>query len=532
MLAECKIGFLGAGNMAEALIHGLIKTAVVPPEQILCANRQNKERLSDLKSRFGVTVMDDPRQLVRDSDVLVLAMKPKDLEEALGPLGAEISAKTLVVSLLAGTPSAKVEALLPHNPPVVRSMPNTCSTIRESVTSIAAGRFAQEQDLKRCEELFGAVGLVLRVSERDLDAVTGLSGSGPAYVYLMIESLIAAGVAHGLDPNVARTLATQTVVGAGRMVQESDEAPAELRRKVTSRGGTTQAGLGVLERRGFASAVGEAVSQATQRSKELANPGTQMLPPSVRRIVVKVGSSTITFPSGHLHQGQVDHLSAQLADLRHMGLEIVLVSSGAIAAGMGRQGLQQRPGELPAKQALAAVGQPLLMQAYQRAFGEHGQAVAQVLLTSEDMVQEQRRRHCIDTIEQLLNWNILPIVNENDTVATDEIAFGDNDTLAAQVALLLNADLLVILTDIDGVYAFDPKLEPTAKPLRLIVGDAEIDTGTPGPQGTGGMATKVAAARLAGAAGITTIIAHGAKADVLRAAIAGEEVGTTWQPSP
>lgn len=250
-----------------------------------------------------------------------------------------------------------------------------------------------------------------------------------------------------------------------------------------------------------------------------------------KRIVVKVGTSTLTHPGGPLHLGRMESLVGQLADLHAEGRDVVLVTSGAVGAGMGRLGFAQRPADLAGKQALAAVGQGVLMQRYEGLFAEYGCTVGQVLLTREDLEDPARRANAAHTMERLFAWRVIPVVNENDTVANEEIRVGDNDTLSARVAVLTGADLLVILSDVDGFYPADPRQHPGLAPLAQVslAGDLESAAGGAGsPGGTGGMVTKVQAARLCAAAGIPMVLAPGARTGVLREVLAGEPVGTLF----
>ncbi|MFZ5823026.1 MAG: glutamate 5-kinase [Bacillota bacterium] len=250
-----------------------------------------------------------------------------------------------------------------------------------------------------------------------------------------------------------------------------------------------------------------------------------------KRIIVKVGTSTLTHPSGHLHLGRMEGLVRQMADLHAEGRQLVLVSSGAVGAGMGRLGLTQRPQEVAAKQALAAVGQGVLMQRYEGLFGEYGRVVGQVLLTRQDLEDPSRRASAAAVIERMLAWGVIPIVNENDTVTSEEIRVGDNDTLSARVAALIGADLLVLLSDVDGLYPADPRTTPGLEPLLYArpTDDLErIAGGAGSANGTGGMLTKVSAARICAAASIPMVLARGERPGVLREILAGEAVGTLF----
>ena len=249
-------------------------------------------------------------------------------------------------------------------------------------------------------------------------------------------------------------------------------------------------------------------------------------------LVIKVGTSTLAHGSGKLNIRRVEWLCRVISDLKNAGNEIILVSSGAIGMGVGKLNLACRPSDMPTKQAAAAVGQCELMYTYDRLFSEYNHTVAQILITGDDIENELRRTHFVNTLERLLELGALPIINENDTVATAEIAVGDNDTLAAIVAVNSGADLLVLLTDIDGLYSADPKKDKTA---RLIPQVDEIDDkirslagGAGSSLGTGGMATKIHAAEICTASGIDMIIARGDNPDVLYDICEGKGAGTRF----
>ncbi|MGI4896817.1 MAG: glutamate 5-kinase [Janthinobacterium lividum] len=252
-----------------------------------------------------------------------------------------------------------------------------------------------------------------------------------------------------------------------------------------------------------------------------------------RRVVVKVGSSSLTTAAGGLDATRLEALVDVLAQRRVDGGDVVLVSSGAIAAGLAPLGLGKRPRDLASQQAAASVGQGLLLAEYTRAFGRAGLKVGQVLLTAEDVVRRTHYGNAQRTLERLLSLGVVPVVNENDTVATHEIRFGDNDRLAALVAHLVRADALVLLSDVDALYDAPPS-QPGAARIRLVRGPgdlAEVSVGAAGAAGvgTGGMATKVEAAAIAVAAGVPTLVTSAAKA---REALAGEEVGTWFAVAP
>ncbi len=250
------------------------------------------------------------------------------------------------------------------------------------------------------------------------------------------------------------------------------------------------------------------------------------------RIVVKVGTSTLAHPTGLLNIRHMESLCKVLSDIKNAGNEVILVSSGAIGMGVGKLSLKARPSEMSAKQAAAAVGQCELMYTYDKLFSEYNHVVGQILVTKSDIQKEERKQNFINTLFKLLEFDALPIINENDTVATEEIAIGDNDTLAAQVAEAAEAELLVLLSDIDGLFTADPRNDPNA---QLIPGVYEITPniialggGQGSSLGTGGMATKLHAAEIAVESGCDMIIANGKDPTVLYDILDGKPVGTRF----
>ena len=254
---------------------------------------------------------------------------------------------------------------------------------------------------------------------------------------------------------------------------------------------------------------------------------------SLRRIVVKVGSNVLTCPEG-LNLPVIDALSHQIMQLERSGQEVILVSSGAMAAGVRKLAIDRRPEAIPARQAVAAVGQAGLILTWEKALARHGKKVAQILLTAEDMTSRKRYLNARNTLNTLLDWGVLPIINENDTVMVDEIRFGDNDNLAAVITLLMDADILINLTDIDGLYDRDPRTHQDAELLTLIstIGrEIERYAGEiAGALGTGGMRSKIKAARKVTAAGVPMIIANGKKDGVLADIFEGRPTGTFFKP--
>jgi glutamate 5-kinase len=254
---------------------------------------------------------------------------------------------------------------------------------------------------------------------------------------------------------------------------------------------------------------------------------------TVRRAVVKVGSNVLTKDNG-LNLEAVESVSRQICELIDRGVEVLLVSSGAMAAGIRKLGLPRRPDEIPRRQAVAAVGQPGLMMEYEKAFEQYGKKVAQLLLTNDGLSNRRRYLNARNTLYTLLSWKVVPIINENDTVSVEEIKFGDNDNLSAMITLLTDADILINLTDIDGLYTKDPRTCPDAELIPAVTdinrGIERFASDIPGALGTGGMLSKIRAARKVTTAGIPMIIAKGEKPDILLNLFAGKSHGTFFVP--
>lgn len=250
------------------------------------------------------------------------------------------------------------------------------------------------------------------------------------------------------------------------------------------------------------------------------------------RVVIKVGTSTLTHQNGNINIRRIENLCKVISDLKNSGLEIIFVSSGAIAMGVGKLGLTEKPQDIPSKQACAAIGQCELMYTYDKLFQEYNHTVAQMLMTGADFENEERHTNFDNTLNRLLEFGVLPIINENDTIATSEIKVGDNDTLSAIIATSANADLLILLSDIDGLYTADPHkdadaaLIPTVNEISEDIMKLAGAAGT--SRGTGGMITKLHAAQICMDAGIDMIIANGSDPEVLYDIFDGKSVGTRF----
>jgi pyrroline-5-carboxylate reductase len=229
------------------MLRGILEAGVLPAQQITVSNHKNSERLSQLSAIYGVRSSQQKNREIASADIIILAMKPFDLQQALQEVRAAITPQQLIVSVVAGASTAAIEAQLPDEVPVIRTMPNTSCFVQESATAISCGKHATPEQIEQVKQIFAAIGTVTLVDEHLLDAVTGLSGSGPAYIYYVIESLMQAGQLAGLSEAICRDLLVQTLYGSARMLKVTGKDPQELRRQVTSPNGTTMAGLAVLE---------------------------------------------------------------------------------------------------------------------------------------------------------------------------------------------------------------------------------------------------------------------------------------------
>ena len=253
----------------------------------------------------------------------------------------------------------------------------------------------------------------------------------------------------------------------------------------------------------------------------------------IKRIVVKVGTSTLTYDTGKINLRRMSKLAQVLSDLKNAGVEIALVTSGAIGVGVGKLGLKERPKDTPGRQAAATVGQCELMFLYDKFFGEYGNITGQLLVTKDDFDDEERHRNLHNSFMKLFEYGAIPVINENDSVAVDEIVFGDNDSLSAHVSKIVDADLLVILTDIDGLFSANPREDENAVLIHCVEEITDetlaIAGGTGTSRGTGGMITKIHAAQIATQAGIDTVVMNGSDPEEIYKLLDGRQIGTLFK---
>jgi pyrroline-5-carboxylate reductase len=272
-----KIAFVGAGAMAEAIIAGLLKEHMFHSEQLWVSNRSNNDRLKDLKNLYNVQTSRDKQLLLQGADIVFLAMKPKDAVIALKAIKPFIHTDQLIISVLAGVSTTSICDVFQDHTPVIRVMPNTSAAIGCSATALSAGEFACEDHIQISKTLFQTIGTVTIMDEDSLHAVTGLSGSGPAYIYYLIEAMEKAGMQTGLTREASKELILQTIIGAAEMLKTSMKSPSQLRNEVTSSGGTTEAGLKILKQYQFQEAIIKCIEQAAERSAEMGKQMTKMI---------------------------------------------------------------------------------------------------------------------------------------------------------------------------------------------------------------------------------------------------------------
>lgn len=269
MLANKTVVFLGAGSMAEAMISGMVEANIIPSEQIIVSNRSNKKRLEELNGKYGVRGLTREELACEEADYFILAMKPKDADAALDSIKEELQPHQALLSVLAGITTDYMEDRLGTGNQVIRVMPNTSSMIGESATAIAPGKYTGMDTVMDAKELLRSIGEVFVLEEDQMDLFTGIAGSGPAYFYYLMEHIEKTAKENGMDPEAARKMGAQTILGAAKMMLTQEDSPEELRKKVTSPNGTTQAGLEALHEYGGGEAISQAVKSAANRSREL-----------------------------------------------------------------------------------------------------------------------------------------------------------------------------------------------------------------------------------------------------------------------
>jgi pyrroline-5-carboxylate reductase len=269
MTADQKVVFIGAGNMTEAIISGVISNQLFQPEQLHVTNRSNTERLAYLKENYNVNISHNMQEIFSGADKIILSIKPKDIQKGLEGIKRYVEENQVLLSVVAGVSTESIQELLDLDIPVIRAMPNTSAAIGRSATALCKGKFATDNHIAAAVSFFETIGTVSVVEEKALHAVTGLSGSGPAYIYYLVEAMETAAINLGLEKDVAKNLVVQTIIGAGEMLKHSPKDPETLRKEVMSPGGTTEAGLQVLSNKNVQEAMIECIERAAKRSEEM-----------------------------------------------------------------------------------------------------------------------------------------------------------------------------------------------------------------------------------------------------------------------
>jgi pyrroline-5-carboxylate reductase len=271
MLKNKKIIFLGAGSMAEAMLAGIVSVEKIPKGQVFVSNKSNKKRLKELEMGYGIKGVTREQVSLKQMDIIILAMKPKDAEAVLLSIKDQLQPHQLVISVLAGITTSFMEHHLKYGQQVIRVMPNTSSMIGESATAISTGTFTQRDQVNNAKDLLSCIGKVFEIKEEQMDIFTGIAGSGPAYFYYLMEHMESAGKEGGLDTETTREIMAQTILGAAKMILEQEETPTQLRENVTSPNGTTAAGLAALAEHGGGKAISQAIKHASNRSNEISS---------------------------------------------------------------------------------------------------------------------------------------------------------------------------------------------------------------------------------------------------------------------
>lgn len=516
-----RYGFIGCGNMGGAVARAVCRG--VGPENVVLANR-TPAKAEALAEALGCRAATND-VVAQDCDVIFLGVKPQmmaDMLAGIAPILAKRSGRFVLVTMAAGLSMARVREMAGGAYPIIRIMPNT-------PVSLGAGMIQYCADGVSDDQMFAFLGAMAPAGRLDaipenlIDAACCVSGCGPAWVYQFIEALADGGVAAGLPRAKAQEYAAQTLLGSARMVLESGSHPGVLKDAVCSPGGSTIQGVRVLEEHAFRGAVTDAVLAAYDKTKEM---GEKLM-----RIVVKIGTSTLAHPGGRLNIRHTEALVKVWSDIKNAGHELIIVSSGATGLGVGKLQIS-RPKDMVTKQAAAAVGQCELMYTYDKLFAEYSHTVAQLLVTWEDFDHPHRLNNLQNTLERLIQLGAVPVINENDPISTEEYSLGDNDRLGALIAKYTHADLLVLLSDIDGLYTADPHTHPEATLIHRVESVTpeieQLGGGSNSGLGTGGMSAKLTAAKIATGAGVDMVIANGANANVLYDIVDGKDVGTRF----
>ncbi|MFB6216001.1 MAG: glutamate 5-kinase [Candidatus Nanohaloarchaea archaeon] len=508
-----EVAVVGCGNMGSAIAKGLSQDCSVTGID------RNRDKLEEIES------LDERRTDFQDveADLVFLAVKPGDVEEVLSQM--ELTSEQILVSVAAGITVEWLEERTEAK--VVRLMPNLAAEFRETAGAVTFGQ-VKESDKEAVTELLEELGTVVDIDESQMDAATAINGSGPAFVYYLMKAMREAGRERGLEKEKAEKLAVQTFRGASRIVSETDRDIEELIDAVCSPNGTTIEGMEVLRESDVERQIDRTVGKTTKRSREItrnySGTGDRDRLEAAERVVVKIGTSSLTNGSG-VDRQKLEKIAEEVNILMEEGREVILVTSGAIGAGkcVVSEDIQEM-------QAASTIGQSKLMSTYSDAFETHDREVAQLLLTSNDLEKRERFQNFRNTVEKLLDWDVVPIINENDAVAVEEIKLGDNDIIASMVAAGIDADLLVTLTDVNGIHTEKPG-NGDAERISLVEGeDQRIERILENTDREfGGVKTKIEGAKRAVENGVSAVIADSSTRNVLERILSGEDIGTYFR---
>lgn len=515
-MKDMKIAIIGAGNMGGALARGLVRAGTVAAADITVTAR-HPSTLEEFASR-GFRTATDNRAAVQDAEMIFFAVKPWQMEAVLKETAPVLDYdRQLIVSVAPGIAPGQLLEWLEKDgavPAIAYAIPNTAVEIGESMTYIAAVQATPGQ-IAELEDLFSHVGKTQVVPLEQLLSGTSLASCGIAYAMRYISASARGGGQLGLEADTVGRAVCQTVRGAAALVEAKGFDPEREIDRVTTPNGLTIRGLDAMEEAGFSESVIQGLTVVNK--------------PRRQRIVVKVGSNVLTRPDGALDTTRVSSIVDQIVCLRASGYEIVLVTSGAVACGRSLIREDGKLTDVQQRQLYSAIGQVRLMDLYYRLFQNYGITVGQVLTMKKNFEAGQEYDNQRSCMEVMLGRNVIPIVNENDTVSITELMFTDNDELSALVTQMVGASTLVLLTNVDGVYDGAPG-DPAARVIpRIGAGDSVGKYIGPGKStsGRGGMSSKCHVAQTLAAGGIRVIIANGRAENILVDVLAGRE-GTVF----
>lgn len=514
-----KITIIGAGNMGGSAAVGLFKAGF----KDITVTAAHEGSLTGYRA-MGIKATTDNKSAVQGADVVFYAVKPWLMEGVLKETCEVLDYdRQLVVSMAPGVKPEQLTEWLEKDgkvPAIAYVIPNTAIEIGESMTYIAPVT-ASDSQAALLKEMFDKVGSTGIVPVPQMLAATSLASCGIAYAMRYISASSAGGASLGLDGEAVGRAVCQTVRGAADLVAAKGyDSEAEINR-VTTPGGLTIRGLNAMEEAGFSHAVAKGLAEVNA--------------PSRHRIVVKVGSNVLTRPDGALDTTRVSAIVDQITRLRSLGYDIVLVSSGAVACGRSLIRENAKLSDVQQRQLYSAIGQVRLMDLYYKLFSGYGITVGQVLTQKANFAEGQEYNNQKSCMEVMLHSKVLPVVNENDTVSITELMFTDNDELSGLVAGMINAETLIILTNVDGVYDGAPDSPGTKVIPRILPGES-VDghiSASKSSAGRGGMSSKCKVASQLAAEGIRVIIANGRKDDILTSVLTNptETLHTEFVPS-